>query len=397
MTLMNKRSLLLALLIGCLFLTYYVNVRNNLDIVYSHLFYIPITLCGIWYYKKAVYLSVLLGLVHIGADYYTTQVVSISPLMRAGVFIFVGYLVGTISEKRDLLKDQLEKINSAMLDFVCEVRLDGTFGYVSSSVKHTLGYEADELTGTPFIELVHPDDKALIRDIFDNALKNGTELRIDYRCLDAEGNYIWMESLANPITTDGVIVVYVFGSRDISYRKQMEEELKHLSFHDALTGLYNRRFFEEQMQILDGGRADPISVISCDIDGLKLINDHFGHHYGDELIVMVARILKKEVRADDIVARIGGDEFAVMMPRCNAAGADEICRRIKEALKDGRISIKGMELPVMLSVGRAARDDRSVSISVLLKAADDFMYTDKKGNATKKVSVYSPFFDQAKS
>ena len=87
----------------------------------------------------------------------------------------------------------------------------------------------------------------------------------------------------------------------------------------------------------------------------------------------------------------------MIMPRCTAAGAEEICQRITEALKDGRITINCMELPVMMSVGRAARNDHSVSISVLLKAADDIMYAQKKGNATKKVSVYSAFIDQTKS
>lgn len=391
MMLKKNRSLLLVLIIGCLILTYCVNVFYNLDIVYSHLFYIPITLCGLWYHKKAVYLALLLGLVHIGADYYASHFVSLAPVVRAGVFLFVGYLVGTICEKRDRLHDQLEKINSAMLDFVCEVKPDGTFGYVSPSVKNTLGYEASELTGKTFIELVHPDDQTLVRNIFENAIKNGTGMRIDYRYLDAGGNYKWMESLANPLAADGVIVVYVFGSRDITTRKQTEDELKYLSVHDSLTGLYNRRFFEEQMQFLEDGRANPISVISCDIDGLKIINDNFGHHYGDEMIVMVSRIIENAVRADDIVARIGGDEFAIIMPRCPANGAERIYQRIQQAVQAVHIKANGMEIPIMVSMGRAVRDDREISIGVLFRMADDKMYEEKNAKTTKKMSVYSAF------
>jgi diguanylate cyclase (GGDEF)-like protein len=147
-----------------------------------------------------------------------------------------------------------------------------------------------------------------------------------------------------------------------------------LSNHDSLTGLYNRRFFEEQMLLMDAGRADPISLISCDIDGLKIINDHFGHKYGDEMIRTVARDLQEAVRVDDLVARMGGDEFAVIMPRCPAVGVEQICQRIRDTIKEKHIKINGMELPVLISVGFAVRDGRAVSVSELLVEADNNMY-----------------------
>lgn len=386
---------LLALMVGCLAVTYFVNVFYKIDIVYSHLFYIPIVLCGLWYPDRAIFLALVLGLWHIGADYYAAQAFSLAPLVRAGVFLFVGYLVGTICERRDRLHSQLETINSAMLDFICEVKKDGTFGYVSPSVKNTLGYEASELIGEAFLDRVHADDKLQVQHSFDQAMKNDAdELRFDYRYRDAEGNYKWMESLAKTIRVDDEITKYVLGSRDITARKKMEEELKFLSFHDSLTGLYNRRFFEEQMTLLDGGRSNPVSVISCDIDGLKIINDHFGHHHGDEMIVAVSRILQEAVRSDDIVARIGGDEFAIIMPRCPANGVDRIYLRIKESLSRVHMNIDGMHLPIMVSMGRAVRQGREVSIRVLFKTADDEMYLEKQGNAGQKQSLYSSIVDQ---
>ena len=385
---------LLALMLGCLALTYFVNVFYKMDIVYSHLFYVPIVLCGLWYPDKAFYLAILLGLGHIGADYYATRTVSLAPIVRAGVFLFVGYLVGTICEKRDRLLNQIKTINSVMLDFICEVKQDGSFGYVSPSVLNTLGYEAQELTGKTFMDRVHPDDKALVKQVFDQAMNNKTEFRFDYRYLDAEGSYKWMESLAKPILVKGEIALHVLGSREITARKKMEEELTFLSFHDPLTGLYNRRFFEEQMTLLDGGRSNPVSVISCDIDGLKIINDHFGHDQGDAMIVKVSRILQEAVRSDDIVARIGGDEFAIIMPRCPADGVDRIYLRIKEALGRVRMKINEMEVPIMVSMGRAVRTGREVSIRVLFKTADDEMYVEKKNNSGRKQSLYSRIFDR---
>ncbi len=339
-------------------------------------------------------MAILLGLGHIGADYYSTRTVSLAPIVRAGVFLFVGYLVGTICEKRDRLLNQIKTINSVMLDFICEVKHDGSFGYVSPSVLNTLGYEAQELTGKTFMDRVHPDDKAPVKQVFDQAMNNKTEFRFDYRYLDAEGSYKWMESLAKPILVKGEIALHVLGSREITARKKMEEELTFLSFHDPLTGLYNRRFFEEQMTLLDGGRSNPVSVISCDIDGLKIINDHFGHDQGDAMIVKVSRILQEAVRSDDIVARIGGDEFAIIMPRCPADGVDRIYLRIKEALGRVRMKINEMEVPIMVSMGRAVRTGREVSIRVLFKTADDEMYVEKKNNSGRKQSLYSRIFDR---
>ena len=385
---------LFSLMLGCLALTYFINVYYKMDIVYSHLFYIPIVLCGLWYPDKAFYLAILLGLWHIGADYYATRTVLLAPIVRTGVFLFVGYLVGTICERRDRLHSQLETINSAMLDFICEVKQDGSFGYVSPSVKNTLGYEAQELTGKAFMDRVHADDKAPVKQVFDQAINKPDEPRFDYRYLDAAGNYKWMESLAKPIRVNGAIEMYVLGSRDITVRKKMEEELTFLSLHDSLTGLYNRRFFEEQMTLFDGGRSNPVSVISCDIDGLKIINDHFGHHHGDEMIVAVSRILQEAVRSDDIVARIGGDEFAIIMPRCPANGVDRIYVRIKEALNNVHLKISDMEVPIMVSMGRAVRNGREVSIRVLFQTADDEMYIEKQSNAGRKQSLYSRIVDR---
>lgn len=394
MTLQQKTIILLVSFVFCLIATYYVNIFFNLDIVYSHLFYIPILLCGLWYHKKTVYLALSLGLLHIGADYYATQSISICTFLRTGVFIFVGFLVGSISEKRDHLLAQLEKINSAMLDFVCEIDVSGNFGYISPSVINTLGYRVEELRDKTFFDLVHPDDKNQVKDIFTNASKSATALRVDYRYLNAQGSYQWLESLANPLMENGALIVYVFGSRDITYRKQIEEKLKYLSIHDAVTGLYNRRFFEEQMQLLDSGRSDPVTVISCDIDGLKIINDYFGHQYGDQAIIQVAKILQETVRSSDIVARIGGDEFAVLIPQCPESGGAQICQKIREATKRHSIKINGMDVPVLLSVGYAVRDGNVISISDLFIESDNKMYEEKISNAMKKVEVYGPLIKQ---
>ena len=117
--------------------------------------------------------------------------------------------------------------------------------------------------------------------------------------------------------------------RDVTEKKKAEEQLKYLSLHDPLTGLYNRTFFEEGMRRASDGRFDPIGIIICDLDGLKLINDSLGHDAGDSLLAAAAGIIGKTFRKGDIVSRIGGDEFAVLLTGSDEAAVEEAYLRLR--------------------------------------------------------------------
>jgi len=122
------------------------------------------------------------------------------------------------------------------------------------------------------------------------------------------GAFLWVK--ASPLfDLNGKLVGAIESIRDITERKQAEERLKYLSLHDPLTGLYNRTYFEQELNRLEGGRYHPIGVIVCDVDGLKLINDTLGHDAGDRLLLAAAGVIKDSFRKGDMVARIGGDEF----------------------------------------------------------------------------------------
>ena len=121
---------------------------------------------------------------------------------------------------------------------------------------------------------------------------------------------------------------------DITERKKVEERLEYLSTHDPLTGIYNRAFFEEEMRRLENPRFRPVSIIVCDVDDLKVINDTFGHGKGDKLLKAVADTIKMPFRSSDMVARIGGDEFVILLPLTSEAVAREACRRIKDSIEN---------------------------------------------------------------
>ena len=150
--------------------------------------------------------------------------------------------------------------------------------------------------------------------------------------------------------------------RDISKRKAYESEIKYLSFHDELTGLYNRRFLEVEMKRLDVERNLPLSMIVGDVNGLKLINDAFGHFKGDELIKATADALKKACRADDLIARWGGDEFVIILPQTDLATAKEIIERIKRHVDEIDLGL----IKLSISLGAATKEKMSENNHVTL-------------------------------
>ena len=169
--------------------------------------------------------------------------------------------------------------------------------------------------------------------------------------------------------TKGAVVII----RDVTSERNIQKQAEYLSFHDHLTDLYNRRFFEEELLRLDTLRNLPLSVIMIDVNGLKLTNDAFGHETGDLLLKKVAGIMKKECRNDDIVARLGGDEFSVILPKTDAVQAKLIMDRItgsadKENLKSIVISV---------AAGYATKTSPDQNIDEIIKIAENNMYSDK--------------------
>lgn len=160
---------------------------------------------------------------------------------------------------------------------------------------------------------------------------------------------------------------------DITERKESEEKLKFLTFYDSLTGLYNRAYFEEELKRFDTFRQLPLSVIMGDINGLKLANDVFGHSEGDKLLIRIAEKLKNACRSEDLIARWGGDEFVILLPKTDEKTANEICNRIMKACMEEDNSL----INTSIALGSTTKNKPEEDISKLLIEAENRMYKNK--------------------
>ncbi|GBF33606.1 adenylate/guanylate cyclase [Desulfocucumis palustris] len=225
------------------------------------------------------------------------------------------------------------------------------------------------------IDLINPGDKDREK-LYDFVERNGSTLYSEvFVPYVYKGKGAYLSVTASPLFDRyGNTVGAIESIRDITQRKQMEKQLKYLVLHDPLTGLYNRAHFEQEMNRLESGRYQKAGIIICDVDGLKLINDTLGHDAGDDLLISAAGVIRDSFRKEDMVARIGGDEFAVLLPDAGGKSVEDFCNRIREA-----ISIHNQtkpELPLSISIGFAFAEN-TFSMAELFKEADNNMYKEK--------------------
>jgi len=178
---------------------------------------------------------------------------------------------------------------------------------------------------------------------------------------------VWLKEDINLLQTVAVMVGAYYG------RKQSDERIRYMSYHDKLTGLFNKAFFEEETSRLGASRQLPVSIIIGDVNGLKFVNDAFGHQEGDVMLMKVADVMRASCRSEDILARWGGDEFAVLLPNTSEEAALGIVRRMQKAVAELAIA------PIKLSIalGAAAKTSPAQDIKAVLREAEDRMYRNK--------------------
>jgi diguanylate cyclase (GGDEF)-like protein/PAS domain S-box-containing protein len=273
-------------------------------------------------------------------------------------------------------------------DMVTRIGLDGRISYASPSALRIVGWSPDQLIGTPALAGVHPLDLRRVKETAESLrLGRIEEARVAYRTRRRDRSEVWIEAtLRVTRTTGGEIDGVVAVSRDVTEQKALEERLAILATHDGLTGLFNRRSFDDRL-LAEWSRAcrdgTTLSILMIDVDHFKKFNDQYGHPAGDQCLRSVARILASEIRrASDLAARYGGEEFAILLPNTDAAGCATIGQKIRRALEEAGMS-HAQNLPsrrVTVSIGGASsRPDmnRSNGPAGLVEAADRALYAAK--------------------
>jgi diguanylate cyclase (GGDEF)-like protein/PAS domain S-box-containing protein len=200
--------------------------------------------------------------------------------------------------------------------------------------KDLTGYSEEEIINHSFVKLVYPEDLDIVLDHYQRRV-SGIEIkdRYQFRLVRKDLSLRWMETSGIRIEWEGKPATLHF-LMDVTDRKEAEVALEFRSTHDILTGLYNRQYFEQKIEKLQTSGRFPVSILVMDMNGLKEINDSQGHAAGDEQLRLAAQVIRKAFRPDDIIARIGGDEFVVLLPESDAPIASKAVERVKKVLDD---------------------------------------------------------------
>lgn len=302
----------------------------------------------------------------------------------------LAILVNRLTEKADALSSEKELLRTTLIsvgDGVISADKTGRVILINPVAELLTGWPRKEAEGRQLEEIFQlipetAEEPAVpIQNFFQDGKitipENNTIL------LSRTGARLSVESNASPIfEKNGVAAGTVLVFRDVTENRNKIEQIRYLGFHDQLTGLFNRTYFEQQMAQIDNPENRPVSLIMADVNGLKMTNDAYGHLAGDQLIENTAYILKKVCRSDDFIFRIGGDEFVVLLKRTTLEQAQALAQRIRDAAEAFQ---KESTAFLSISLGCAEKAPANPSMEDVLRQAEDEMYREKlvESNSTR--------------
>jgi diguanylate cyclase (GGDEF)-like protein len=309
-----------------------------------------------------------------------------------GLMAHIGNQLATVldrkcgEQERQRLMRQTEALLTSAGEGICGTDAEGGMTFVNPAATRMLGLAADRPPEGRFHDLVHgalPDggghgaDGCPLHPVWSS--RKSSPSREDLFARE-DGSSFPVEYIRTPILEGDRITGAVVTFNDITERKRFESQLQHLADHDALTGLFNRRRFEQELERQTAyatryGAA--AAVLMVDLDNFKHANDTFGHHTGDEVIRSVAGLLRKRLRETDTLARMGGDEFAVLLPNADEPTARDVAQTLLDAVRGHHLPGRASAMRVTASIGIAPLTDEEVTAEELLVRADQAMYQAK--------------------
>ncbi|HPF18209.1 MAG TPA: diguanylate cyclase [Bacillota bacterium] len=277
-------------------------------------------------------------------------------------------------------KEQLQLILDSTAEGIYGIDRNGICTFCNARAVEMLGYETPEdVLGKNTHMLIHHSDRnGTLKEESSSKIYQDMKVGETVRSSDevfwrADGTFFDVEYYASPQYKAGAYIGAVVTFMDITERKEKEARIEYLSCHDSLTGLQNRRCMEDNMKNLDRPENLPLSVIFADVNGLKITNDIFGHAAGDELLRISADVLTSAARERDVVARIGGDEYVIVMPNTDRRDADRVKKDIIRRISKRKIHA----IKCSMAVGSETKTDSAVTIEELVNSAENEMYKHK--------------------
>jgi diguanylate cyclase (GGDEF)-like protein/PAS domain S-box-containing protein len=270
-------------------------------------------------------------------------------------------------------------------DIYTSIDADGTILSINRTGARMLGYEDRELIGESAAKVIHPEDQRVVFDCLQRLFSDPRECHdIEYRKIRKDGTVFWVHQRATLDPGTGAPRLLVV-CRDITDRRNLEAQLAHQATHDALTNLVNRREFERRLHRVLSGDADPAErhvLCFLDLDQFKAINDSRGHMAGDELLRELAALLKAQVRSRDTLARVGGDEFAILMEHASLEKAVILAEKIRAAVEGFQFHWRSECLSIGVSIG-VVPIGAGQSVVDMLNIADMACYRAKKAGRNR--------------
>lgn len=269
------------------------------------------------------------------------------------------------------------------VDLLGIIGVDGNYKEVNPVFQKVLGYRREEILGRSLFSFVHPDDQAATQEEIDKIVSGACEsVAFENRNSHHGGAWVWISWHISAARLDALLL-YVIG-HDITERRVVQRELEHLALYDTLTGLNNRAAFFDELNraAARAKRSDKrFVVLYIDLDNFKPINDELGHGAGDAVLQEVGRRIAAIVREGDLAARIGGDEFTLVVEG-QAVQSERAAKRLLEAIAQPYV-VKGVECSLSASIGIARSDPRQKNVEQLVHYADTAMYQAKRAGGNR--------------
>ncbi len=295
--------------------------------------------------------------------------------LTVNVILFAA-IIRNYNQERDKARSnelRFRNLAESLPQVIFELNQEGRLTYVNSNAEMLFGQPVKELIGTEIVDYAVPEDRDKVRNHLKRIIEDFRTEQIEFsvQVLDGKKTPVFIKSV--PVIEDNRVVGVRGFIIDITERKITERKMQYLVNHDSLTGLRNRYGFEcDSENFLKDNKR--VGLIVCDVDGLKLVNDTLGHHVGDEVLKATARIINESVGEEGITARVGGDEFCIILALTETDTVEKVLDRLRRNVEEHNQSNPG--LPLSISVGYAIGDG-GVNISALFKEADDNMYRQK--------------------